>query len=449
MRTLLILVRKDFANFSRNRTAVSLTFIVPIALIYIFGQVFGLNRADRGPHGIPLAVVKASQQPAADKLIEALRAEKAFTVVTTRPDASGVQQPLTEAMAREMIRRRELRFALVLPEDLLPKDRFGIRLKILSNPLNEIETQTVNGLLQKTIFSSVPELLGQSLQARARDSLGDARLEQFNRTIAAAIAGAFGGDKAEIERNIAAGDLGFGAMEKSNRQNTPGAENRAGNLLNSIVAIEREQVVGSAVKAKTATSVVGGWAIMFLLFAISGSSAAFFDEKNSGIFQRLLSAPITRGQLLGARFCFGILLGVVQLVVMFSAGSLMYGIDVLGHFGPLVIVSIAAAAACTSFGMLIAAFAPNAQAASGLATFLVMIMSATGGAWFPISLMPEFMQTIGKFTIVYWSMEGFAAVLWNGQGVHEILPILGVLLGITTGVMTLAIWRLNRKPLFG
>ena len=41
MRTILILVRKDIANFIRFRSALVLTFIVPVTLIYIFGQVFG------------------------------------------------------------------------------------------------------------------------------------------------------------------------------------------------------------------------------------------------------------------------------------------------------------------------------------------------------------------------------------------------------------------------
>ena len=57
MRTILVLVRKDFANFFANKAAVSLTFIVPFALIWLFGQVFGVNRTDSGPTGIPLAVV--------------------------------------------------------------------------------------------------------------------------------------------------------------------------------------------------------------------------------------------------------------------------------------------------------------------------------------------------------------------------------------------------------
>src|SRR5947199_160333 len=122
MRTILTLVGKDFANFRRNRAALVLTFLVPVVLIYIFGQVFGLN------------------------------------------------------------------------------------LKILSDPRNEIETQTVNGLLQKTIFSNVPEVLGQSLQARAKQALGPARLDRFNDGLASAITGAFGGDPAKTKQRIASGD---------------------------------------------------------------------------------------------------------------------------------------------------------------------------------------------------------------------------------------------------
>ena len=126
----------------------------------------------------------------------------------------------------------------------------------------------------------------------------------------------------------------------------------------------------------------------------------------------------------------------------------MYGIDVFGHLGNLIAVSVFAAAACSSFGMLIAALAPNATAASGLSTLVVMVMSATGGAWFPMSFMPEFMQKIGKFTLVYWSMEGFLQVLWAERTLVELLPILGILAGITFVVMAVAIWRLNKKPIF-
>ena len=43
MRTVLVLVGSEFRRFAADKVAISLTFIVPLVLIYIFGNVFGVN----------------------------------------------------------------------------------------------------------------------------------------------------------------------------------------------------------------------------------------------------------------------------------------------------------------------------------------------------------------------------------------------------------------------
>jgi ABC-2 type transport system permease protein len=215
-----------------------------------------------------------------------------------------------------------------------------------------------------------------------------------------------------------------------------------------LVKIDTEQVVGKDVKSPAATRIVGGYAVMFLLFALSNSSAAFFNEKNSGVFQRVLSAPVSRAQLLWSRFVYGVLFGLIQLMALFFAGRILYGVDVFGHLGNLLVVCACVAAACTSFGMLLSAITRSPEAAASLATLLVITMSACGGAWFPVSFMPEFMQHIARFTIVYWAIDGFGAVLWAGNSLGQLLPTLGILLGITTVAMTVAVWRFNRSRIF-
>ncbi len=454
MRTVLTLVRKDFLSFLSNKAAVSLTFAVPFAMIYLFGQIFGVNRKDSGPNGIPVAVVNASTNPAAARLVDALRAEKSFRIITEHTNSDRTTRPLTEADLRPRMQApgADFRFALVLPADLIRERELGLRLKFLSNPRNEIETQTVNGLLQKTIFSNVPELLGQSLQARAKSFLGDDRLRQLNGSIATAISSAFGGDRAALERQIASGDFGLGGSAAipagPSADGKKSTTNAAADVFSQIVKIESEQVVGASIKSPMATSLVGGWAIQFLLFALSASATSLFRERDAGIFQRLLAAPVSRAQILWSKFIYGVTLGVVQLVVLFVSAGALFGIAVLPHLGLLALVCLFAAAACTSFGMLLAAISPSAEAASGLATFLIMLMSAIGGAWFPITLMPVFIQQFSKLTLVYWSMEGFSQVLWSGHSFVQLLPTLGILLGIAGGVMALAIWRFNRGRIF-
>jgi ABC-2 type transport system permease protein len=501
MSQVLILLRKSLLSFWRNKAAVAITFLVPILLIYLFGHVFGLFGNDSGPAGIPIAVVNLSPEPAALKLIAALKAEKTFAVITTYDLGKGATRPLTEADVRAELHDNWYRYALILPTDLLPDSGFGVRLKFLYNPRNEIESQMVNGLLQKTIFSNVPELLGQSLQKNARRFLGDERFERFNRTIANTVADSFGGDREEIYRRNIAGDFGFSAVSQAEAKpepatppglrrldqtgqksedrsqkpevtsSLPGKDRAAGaqnqgtgsptenlksktenqkspDMFSQIVKIDSEQVAGKELKNPMAARLVGGYAIMFLLFAVSGSATTLFEEKNSGVFQRLLSCPVRRAHILWARFLFGIILGLAQIAVLFCAGRVFFRLDILHHLGGLLAVSLSAAAACSAFGMLIAAIAPNAAAANGIATFVVLSMSAVGGAWVPVSFMPAYIQHVSKMTIVYWSVEGFADVLWEGRTVLEVLPKVGILAGIAAGVMLVAVWCFNRGKLF-
>ena len=195
MHPVFVLFRKDLANFVRDRTALSLTFLVPAVLIYIFGQVFGVNRVSSGPTGIPLAVVNQSTgSAAADEIVAALRREKTFRVISSEKDAAGVDTPLTEERARELFRENKLRFAVVFPPDAQSDGEFGLKLKFLNNPRNEIETQTVTGILQKTIFTAAPSAMFDVLRKRAVKSIGEEPTQTFYRGIADNVAKNFGAD---------------------------------------------------------------------------------------------------------------------------------------------------------------------------------------------------------------------------------------------------------------
>lgn len=440
MKNIFVLLRKDLVVFFSNKAAVFLTFLVPVALIYIFGQVFGVNRKGTGPVSVALGVVSQADGLAGVKLVQALQKEKSFFVITNFTNPDKTTRPLAEADLRPMMRDNRFRFAVIIPPDLVSTQSIGLHLKILSDPRNEMESQMVNGLLQKTIISSVPQIVGATLTGRMQTFLGQERFDRFNSSLSQIISSNFGGDEQTIQNEIKSGDFGFTRL-------TNGGGGQS-DLFSRLIKIETEQVVGKEVQNPEATRVVGGWAMMFLLFALSASSASFFAEKDAGLFQRLLSAPVSVSQIIWGRFLFGVLIGLSQLTALFIAGRVLFQIDVFGHFFNLVVVCTAAACACTAFGMLIASVTRSPQAANGLATFLVLSMSATGGAWFPISFMPEFMQHVAHFTLVYWAMEGFTQVLWAGRSFVEILPVVGVLLGITGGVMGVALWQIERSKFF-
>lgn len=452
-----VLLKKSILMFTRNKAAVLLTFLIPVVLIALFGFVFNLYGSQKyqGPSGIKLAVVNLSPEPAATELVNALKQEKTFKLILETKAQPNGSRPLTEEDVRAEMHNNQYNFALVLPADLVSEDSFGIHLKFLSNPRNDIETQMVNGILQKTIFSRVPQLLGQSLQHQSKKHLGSERFEKFNRTMAGSVAAAYGGDPEEIYQRMIAGDFGFAALNqqpkaKPSATATTGDSTASGenDIFSKIARIETEQVVGKKVSNPNATRLIGGYGIMFLLMAISGSAAAIFEEKRSGIFQRILSAPVRLSHILWSRFLFGIVLGTVQLMFLFLAGRILFNIELFAHALPLLAMIISSAAACTAFGMLLAAVSSTPEMAQGLGTLIVLVMSTVGGAWFPISVMPQFIQHFSKFTIVYWSVEGFSDVLWAGKSLLGALPSIGVLLGTAIVIMAIATWCFRRGSIF-
>jgi ABC-2 type transport system permease protein len=215
-------------------------------------------------------------------------------------------------------------------------------------------------------------------------------------------------------------------------------------IVKNMVDIRMEQLVGKDISNPMPTRSVGGWAMMFLLFTLSSVANVLIDERRNAVFVRHLAAPFSRGQILLSRYIYSTILGIIQLVVLFLAGTLLFGIDIFSNAGNLLLVIVFAAAAATGFGMLIASIARTAAQASALGLVLILSMSAIGGAWFPTTFMPATIQALSKLTIVYWSMEAFMVVLWRHGGILDVAPYLGVLAGIAAVVTALSVWRFSK-----
>src|SRR6476620_10998631 len=245
MRTALVLVGNEFRRFAADKAAISLTFVLPLVLIYIFGNVFGVNSEDRGPKGIPLAVVNQTDAPAPAAIISALQKEPAFKVMRSHKDANGVERALSEPEVREMMRAGDIRFALIFPADATSDSGVALKMKFLRNARNEIETETVDGLLQKTIFTAAPQALLASLQRLGANQVGSETMARFNHSLADAIARGFGGDSAKILHSIETGEFDIPGTTPTNTN--------ANSLLDRLIKIEREEIGGEHVKSPMAT----------------------------------------------------------------------------------------------------------------------------------------------------------------------------------------------------
>lgn len=414
----------------------SLTFIIPLLLIMLWGSIFG--NANSGPDNLRLVFVNLSTAPIARKIEAMLDTTKAFRLIKTYKDDQGREIAFDTTSAKEYIRKGNASAGLVVPANAFVDTSIGLKLKFYYDPKNEMEMQMINGLLRQTIMSQLPGVVVQGIQRQALNYLGLDSGKLFNNAIANLVSKYFKIDPQKVLTPLTSRIDSF----------TSGSQNAGSSLFKNILQLEEEQLVGKEVANPWATRSVGGWAMMFLLFTLSHSASSLFDEKKNGVVLRLLASPISRVQILWSKYLFSMSLGFIQLLVLFVGGAFLFKIDIFSNFPNLLLIIAAAAMACASFGMLLAAVSKTAAQANGLGTFLILAMSSVGGAWFPVSFMPSYIQTFSKITLVYWSMDGFLQVLWRNAGTVDILLNIGVLLGIAAVITSISIYQFKKGHVF-
>ncbi len=177
---------------------------------------------------------------------------------------------------------------------------------------------------------------------------------------------------------------------------------------------------------------------MFLLFSAAGAGGALIEEAESGTLDRILSTRVSMTTLLLGKLVYLTGLAVAQLTLMFTWGAIFFGVDLAGHVTGFLVMTVVTAAACASFGLLLAAICRSRMQLVALSNLAILLMSALGGSMFPRFLMPEKMQKIGLLTLNAWAIDGFQKIFWRDEPVSSLGPQVAVLLGVAVVLFLLA-----------
>lgn len=173
---------------------------------------------------------------------------------------------------------------------------------------------------------------------------------------------------------------------------------------------------------------VPGMATFFVVFSVMGSGMMILvKERQQGTLPRMATMPLRRSDILAGKILARFLTGIVQFLVIFAVG-LAVGVDFGNAPLALLLVMVVYVLSITALSFALAPRMRNESQIGALTTLLAMVMGALGGAWWPISVAPQFMQIIGHFTPVAWAMDAFQQIFFYGGGLSDVLLPVGVLL---------------------
>ncbi len=195
---------------------------------------------------------------------------------------------------------------------------------------------------------------------------------------------------------------------------------------------------------QSVTYYIGATAILFLLFSAMQGAAISLDERKSGISDRLLVGPAGAIAMLTGKFLFLTFIGTIQAVIIVAVGHFAFTVSVAGHFTVLALACVGSAALASAIALLVASLSGSSAQMNTVSTFIVLLFSAIGGSMVPRFMMPDWLQSLGRFTPNHWSIEAFYGILARGQSAYDLLHVWGILFGGAAFLLLLAAFISHR-----
>lgn len=415
------LIRKDLRLFFRDRTAVALTLALPVLLATVFGSAMaGVSGGGGGVTRVEVQVEDRDGSEASRALVASLGEVDALEVTVARG-------------ARRAVAGGDVPAALVVPAGYgaaLAEGRIP-EVRLLRDPSRSIAQHVVAGNLLPVLLERLAQEAGPRLMTHALDRLDfpAAGREEAE----AALTESWRRMDAVVERLV--------AEEAFDEEPVGGDDANGFDFLRDVPAmlgIVTEDVAGRRDEegfspAAGASHAVAAMAVMMLMFSLVAAGGTLLEEQAEGTLLRLQLAPSGGAAILAGKLGAMGSIGLLQLVVLFAYGGLVFDVPVLADPVGIVVTSVGLVLAATGLGLLFATLCRSRKQLEGLSTLVILVMSAVGGAWFPREITPEWFRLAGQFTITAYAMDAFHGILWYGKG---LLPT-GGLEGVWGDVLVL------------
>ena len=408
------IIRNGFRSLRRDRGALILSFVLPVAFFSIFGMIFGGMGGSTPRVGVLVVDQDASDVSA--RLVHALLEETSLDARTHPEGKKGQPVPpdYTAATAERAVKDGDAPVALIIPKGFGAHPlAFGpgtehARIELLHDSSDPVAAQMVAGILQKDAMTALPQTMAK------------VGIEYFEK---------YSGELTPEQRQTVEANLSRipSAITGSSAQASGG-----------IIALDVQDVVGDKNHKSMVSFYVAAIGVMFLLFTASAAGGSLLDEAESGALDRILSARVSMTTLLAGKMAYCALLASAQLTVMFLWATAVFHVDLFSHIPGFLVMTAASSFAVAAFGMLLASLSRTRAQAGAVSTLIILTMSAIGGSMFPRYFMPAAMQKVGLLTINAWAIDGYTKVFWRDEPITHLAPQVAVLVGAGLALFLIA-----------
>ncbi len=155
-------------------------------------------------------------------------------------------------------------------------------------------------------------------------------------------------------------------------------------------------------------------AMSVMTLSLFGTVNVNTELRQKGVIRKLSTTPITRTDWILSNILYQFILAVLSTTAMLLVSYAVFNVSLqINAWLPVFIVLDVFA--FVGIGMILTRFAKEAESAAAAANAISFPMMFLSGSFFPLEMMPGFMQTVARILPLYYVNEGLRASMVFGD----------------------------------
>ena len=223
------------------------------------------------------------------------------------------------------------------------------------------------------------------------------------------------------------------------------------NTLTIVFIAEGIEATGGQIDVGQVTTIllVGAvvWAYLGIIFEILTETVAW--ERWEGTIEYTFMAPLSRPIHLFGMGLFAIVYGIIRAILLFGVVALFFDIDVGGaNFLAALVILLIASIPFLGIGMMTAVLPLISPEKGTQLGFIAQgILLVVSGVYYPVSVLPEWMQWLSTISPATYALDGIRASILDGASLgslwHDIWPLL--VIGLVSVPLGLWVFRTGER----
>jgi ABC-2 type transport system permease protein len=173
--------------------------------------------------------------------------------------------------------------------------------------------------------------------------------------------------------------------------------------------------------------VPGTLCMLMIITTMVMSNIAIVREKEMGTFEMLISAPVSRSEVIYGKTVPYVILGMSNFPLILAVAVFVFRVPMRGSLAVLFLAAFAFVCTAVALGTLISTYCKNQQQASLAGFLFIFPMIMFSGLMFPIENMPAAIQWIAYFDPLAHYMGLLRNIMLKGGGASYVATHIAIL----------------------